>query len=673
MKILSPAGNKESFYAAIANGADEVYLGISQFNARNNIIGFSADDLCELVDYAHLARVKVLLAVNILFKDAEIIDAVNLVVNAYNLGVDAFIVQDLGLAELIHKQYPQIELHASTQMGIHNLEGVQAIEKYGFKRVVLSRETPLAEIKRIKKASNIEIEYFCHGALCVSFSGNCYLSSYLNDASGNRGKCKQLCRLPYTFEERGREVKKGYLLSAKDFDMTARLKNLEEAGVDVIKIEGRARRPYYVATATRAYYRALRGLKFDKDELKLAFNRGYTEGYFNGNGNIISGVQSHVGIPIGTVSMVKSGKRFNEVYFSSTRQLFPKSTFKVFKNGVEKTTLTAFDLQKIDLKRYRITTTQKLSVGDELRLITDANLEEQIIYLPPKCTVKLSVCAQHNQPIKAVAEIDGGTAITVEGEVLQTAKTQPLTREQVSDNFLKTDNFFFEITFDKFDKVFIPKKALNSFRRSVIEACVKTIVAPYKRNLQNIAKFPRVEFEQFTDFEIIEHLTAVPNAKNIIYSPQEYTVDDVKAFQLKCQKIGKTPILDTPNFALQKDVQLLKEIIDKTGITIVANNYYALTLAKECSIPVIIGGGLNVYNRYIANAINAPFIAAEGEWDNVVKFPYMTLRHCPLKSHLNADCNSCPYHNDFTYKMDSGKRLKLKRKKMSTCTFYLSD
>ena len=248
MKILSPAGDFESLKAAVIAGADEVYLGVRNFNARN-IEGFSLETLKQAVDYAHIFSVKINLAVNILFSDDEIQQALDLIVDAYNLGVDSFIIQDVGLMSLVHENYPQIEVHASTQMGLHNLEGLKALEDLGFSRVVLARETSLSEVKRIKENTSLEIEYFAHGALCVSFSGNCYLSSYLNDASGNRGKCKQLCRLPYEIFVGNEKKADGYLLSAKDFNMTNRLQDLLDAGVDVLKIEGRARRPFYVYTA----------------------------------------------------------------------------------------------------------------------------------------------------------------------------------------------------------------------------------------------------------------------------------------------------------------------------------------------------------------------------------------------------------------------------------------
>ena len=362
MKLLSPVGNFESLKMAIFNGADEIYLGVTDFNARNNIEGFSLDDLDDVVYFAHLHGVKVNLAVNILFRDDELKFAVDLVVKAFNKGVDYFIVQDLGLALLLRQNYPQIVLHASTQMAIHNLAGAKFVEKLGFSRVVLARETPLEEIKNIRKNTNLEIEYFCQGALCVCFSGNCYLSSYLCDASGNRGKCKQLCRLEYLLLKDCKILKKGYLLSAKDLNMSARLDDLKNAGVDVLKIEGRARRPYYVAVATRQYRNALDGKKFDQNEMKLAYNRGYVEGYFGGNGNIISNFNNHIGVKIGKVTKVNRGKKFNEIVFSSNRPLSEKSAIKLFNGEKEVSTISLYDLKEIGENLYKTTTTQNAEV-----------------------------------------------------------------------------------------------------------------------------------------------------------------------------------------------------------------------------------------------------------------------------------------------------------------------
>ena len=400
MKILSPAGNFECLKAAIFNGADEVYLGVNDFNARNNIDGFNMDNLKQAVDFAHIFCCKVNLAINILFNDDELQNALNTIIDAYNLGVDTFIIQDIALANLVNKHYPEIEIHASTQMGIHNLEGAKAIEQFGFKRIVLARETPLSEIKRIKDNTNFEIEYFVQGALCVSFSGNCYLSSYLCNASGNRGRCKQLCRLPYTLLLNNKPLKKGYLLSAKDFNMIKRLDDLKKAGVDVIKIEGRARRPFYVAAATQEYYKAINKQNIDKTNLQLAFNRDYTEGYFNGNTNIISNFNNHIGIKIGIVDKFKTGKKFNEVYFYASRKLSPKSTLK-FLDKENEVTITAYDLQQLSENYYKITTTQRIPVHSNIHLINDTAIEEEILSRTSKRNINIEITAIKNNPIKA--------------------------------------------------------------------------------------------------------------------------------------------------------------------------------------------------------------------------------------------------------------------------------
>lgn len=668
MKILSPVGNLESLKMAVYNGADEIYLGINEFNARNNINGFDLKSLKETVGFAHIFNIKVCLAINILFSDEELQSSLDIVVDAYNLGVDAFIVQDLGLAKLISENYPEIELHASTQMGIHNLEGVKFCEKLGFKRVVLARETPLTEIKRIKKNSNIELEYFVQGALCVSFSGNCYLSSYLCDASGNRGRCKQLCRLPYTFEKNGKFIKSGYLLSAKDFNMIDRLDDLKNAGIDVLKIEGRARRPFYVAIATREYYNALHNKPINKDNLKLAFNRNYTAGYFDGNGNIISNLQNHIGINVGKVYKVVFRKKFNEVYITSNRKLSPKSTFKFFSNGKENNTLTAYDLKETTKGRYILTTTQKIKIGDDVNLIVDDQLEKSILSETKKKKIEISISAKENCPIKATFFINSQKC-EVLGVLCQPAKNQPITIEEIKDNFKKSDIFESKITIEDLENVFIPKQQLNEFRRIVFTKIYEELTTRFQHNLNPVEIKDDYKVVKFEDFQFVENSDEKLLNKNIVYSPEKYDLEDIKFFKQKCENLNRKAYLDTPNFALSKDIELLSKIINETKISIIANNYYALNFNTD----VVIGGGLNVYNSLSAKFFDKPIITAESNISSQIKSPYMTLRHCPFKTHLNANCQNCPYSKGYVYKMESGKILKIKRKKLSTCTFYLTD
>lgn len=663
MELLSPAGDFESLKMAVFYGADEVYLGVKDFNARN-IEGFSLNSLREAVDFAHVFGVKVHLAVNILFSNSELQQALDLVVDAFNLGVDAFIIQDLGLASLISKNYPEICIHASTQMGLHNLEGVQFAKKLGFSRVVLSRETPLDEIKRIKQNCDIEIEYFAQGALCVSFSGNCYLSSYLYGASGNRGKCKQLCRLPYKLFDGNKKLAEGYLLSAKDFCMANRLQELKGAGVDAIKIEGRARRPYYVAVATREYRNALDGKPADINELKLAYNRDFTPGYFDGNGNIISNYKNHIGVQIGKITKVVRGKNFNEIFISSRQKIAPKSTIKTFDGFVEKNTLTLFDIKEVGKNLYCATTTQNVESGLQVNLIIDAS-KNDVENFTRKIEIDLKIQAVAKKNLRAEFVLNNKTYV-VEGEKCEEAQNQPLNKDEIINNFSKNP-YFCPHLFIETKNAFVPKQKLNEFRRKVYEKIFAIKTENNNKKLNKIKVDTNVLTKGFENFETTQNSSGIYHNKNVVYSPEIYDIYDIQNFVKNCLKQNKVPYLDTPNFALKKDIELLKNIIEKTHINIVVNNYYALAFLAQ----KVAGAGLNVFNNISAKVLGVPVICAESEDFPKMQAPFMTLRHCPMKSHLHANCSNCPYHEGYYYVLESGKTLRLTRKKLLTCTFYL--
>lgn len=283
MELLAPAGSMEALRAAVCNGADAVYLGADTFNARMNARNFSAADLQEAVVYCHVRGVKVHLTLNTLVLDREMPRAAELIRLAASCGVDAFIVQDLGVVSLCRQLAPDVPIHASTQMSIHSLEGVMEAAALGCSRIVLARELPAEEIAHICKKSPVEIEVFVHGALCMCYSGQCYLSSVIGRRSGNRGQCAQPCRLPYGY---GRFESTRYPLSLKDNCLVGELDELRRMGVASIKIEGRMKRPEYVAIVTRAYRTVLNGGKLtpsDLQELETAFSRqGFTDGYFRG-------------------------------------------------------------------------------------------------------------------------------------------------------------------------------------------------------------------------------------------------------------------------------------------------------------------------------------------------------------------------------------------------------
>ena len=283
MELLAPAGSMEALKAAVQNGADAIYLGCGTFNARQSAKNFTIQTLGEAVKYCHVRGVQVHLTLNTLVSDREMDDCVNLIRQAATAGVDAFIVQDLGVVELCRQIAPKVPIHGSTQMTIHSLPGVLLCAAWGMTRVVLSRELSREEIRYICANSPIEIEVFAHGALCMAYSGQCYLSAASGGRSGNRGRCAQPCRQPYGF---GRSEQR-YPLSLKDNCLVHYLKDLQDMGVASLKLEGRMKKPEYVATVTGVYRRALDEGNVTRNmeqALLTAFNRqGFTDGYYAAN------------------------------------------------------------------------------------------------------------------------------------------------------------------------------------------------------------------------------------------------------------------------------------------------------------------------------------------------------------------------------------------------------
>ncbi len=280
IEIVAPAGSEESLNAALNSGADSIYLGTQALNARRNAQNFDALQLKEAVRRCHERGVRVLLTVNTLLYDEEFPLLRDTLWNACEAGVDALILQDLGAVSLVKQMAPGMRLHASTQMGIHSLEGAKALEGLGFSRVVLARELTKEEIAFIAQNTSLELEVFVHGALCMCVSGQCYLSSMIGGRSGNRGLCAQPCRLPAAMADGERDV---YALSLKDLSLVEKIDELRQIGVSSIKIEGRMKRPEYVAAAVTACRNALEGNPVDMNTLRSVFSRsGFTDGYFTG-------------------------------------------------------------------------------------------------------------------------------------------------------------------------------------------------------------------------------------------------------------------------------------------------------------------------------------------------------------------------------------------------------
>ncbi len=339
-EILSPVGSWEMLEAAVRSGADAVYLGAKEFSARRNAENFDISSLKEAIAYCHIRSVKVYLALNILVRDDEIMQAIKLAENAYNVGIDAVIIQDLGLAAVLREYIPKLELHASTQMTVHTPAALEILKEMGFKRVVVSREMSRLELTEFcKKAKEfgIEVEVFVHGALCMSMSGQCLLSAYLGSRSGNRGLCAGPCRLPFRVENGT-----GYDLSLKDLSLTDYMTTLYEIGVTSFKIEGRMKRPEYVAAATAACRQALYNGRVQselQEMLENVFSRsGFTAGYFeNKLGRDMFGIRTKEDVSLSADALPK----LHEYYRRERSSVKIIAAFKAVKG--EKISLTLDD------------------------------------------------------------------------------------------------------------------------------------------------------------------------------------------------------------------------------------------------------------------------------------------------------------------------------------------
>lgn len=316
LEVLAPAGSMEALEAAVRCGADAVYLGQKNFSARKNSQNFDEQALHEAVAYAHRCGAKIHQALNILVFDHELDDLKNCIRAACDAGVDALIVQDWGVAATVRKFCPDMPLHASTQMAIHSPAGVRMAEELGFCRVVLARELTEEEIRAIVRSTKLETEIFVHGAHCMSISGQCYMSAAIGGNSGNRGQCAQPCRLPFSAGCPGKSAVGEQVLSLKDMSLVERLPDIERMGVTSVKIEGRMKRPEYVAAAVTACRTALDGKSPDMDTLKAVFSRsGFTSGYFDGRRTVeMFGARTKADVQAG------------EEVFSGLRQLYHKQT-----------------------------------------------------------------------------------------------------------------------------------------------------------------------------------------------------------------------------------------------------------------------------------------------------------------------------------------------------------
>lgn len=496
VELLAPAGSMEALRAAVQNGCDAVYLGGSMFGARAFANNFDEDEIQEAIAYAHVYGVRVFVTVNTLIREEEFEDCVRYVQFLYEHDVDAVIIQDMGLFSVLHQRFPDMELHASTQMHIHNPQGIRFMESCGASRVVVPRETPLKEI-RAYAALGVDLEVFVQGALCVSYSGQCLMSSLTLQRSGNRGECAQNCRMKYQLEKREdghREILQGkgeYLLSPKDMNTLERVPELIEAGIASFKIEGRMKRPEYVALMVALYRKAIdayyEGRAFIYDEavdmqMKKIFNRGFTQGHlFHHYGaQLMNPIRpNHIGVKVGKVIQVTRDKIVIRLQDTLRQQdgirilQEPKDIgFQVnflYKDGLLVNHGAAGDIVELDKTVPVVKGSIVLKTSDAQQLQA---LQKSYEAAPRKVAVYAQFTMQAGKP--AVLEImdEEGRSVRVESDaVCETARRMPLKEERIAAQLKKSGDtpFVFEnISYQLDVQGILPIRELNQMRRSAL-------------------------------------------------------------------------------------------------------------------------------------------------------------------------------------------------------------
>ena len=669
LEILAPAGNPESAKAAIYNGANAIYLGYRAFSARQSAENFDEDALREIVKLARFFDVKVYVAMNTMIKDEETEPFLRALLSVWGLGVDAIILQDVLLGKAIHKLYPDIVLHLSTQAGVCNENGAYFAKQCGFSRVILARETPLDEIRKIAKI--IETEAFVQGALCTCFSGQCYFSSFAGGNSGNRGRCKQPCRKLYAYN-RNENTVKNYALSLSDLSVGEDIRKYIEAGVTSFKIEGRMRRPEYVAAAVR-YYKTLLNAKSTPTEIALAlsdlkrtYNRGnYTKGLSFGQDKrlLSTAVQGHLGEKVGVVKVI-SGKYCVE----SAYKPITGDAFKILRGGNE---IGGAQFLKYENRGFLIHSKHRLKNGDGVFVTTDNALTERL--LQTKKTRKIEIVLRFFENDYAYAECEGVTLYSQ--DKLQTANSKALTEEELRECFGKTDGLPFLVAFAKIEikgDIFIPKSQLNAFRRAFYQRLQEKFLQargeisfklPTKNGLNGLNKKRAVIA---SDFEGVATDIAV-------YKPNAYSSVLPKSFM----EGAFEKYLYYPPLATEREERVLETLLKIGGIDgVYAENYAGLFFAEKNGVKAFVGTGLNISNaiavqelcslstvcyytvsKELSLAEQKPLISEKAFALSGGDIKIMDLCYCPF----GKTCKECDKKSVYTLTDENGREFPVRR------------
>lgn len=658
-ELLAPAGSFDALKAAVHNGADAVYLGLTVYGARAKAQNFSLEEIKVAADFVAPFAVKLYLTANTLLKPKEYDGAIASLRNAVDCGISAVIVQDLLFLDALKNAMPDLTVHLSTQAGIHNVYGAIVAERLGASRVILSRETLLDDIKEIKARTNIEIEAFVHGATCVAFSGNCYFSSLAAGLSGNRGRCLQLCRKQYEING-----KKGYFLSPKDIALFDRMDALIEAGVTSFKIEGRMRRPEYVGAACRFYREVLEGKRPDMRLIKRTFCRG--KGYHRASideatpNPIFTGTPGHMGEFVGTITDVKNG-----VATVLPRACFNRGDgFKLIR-GEE---MTGGAVVKED-GAASVSVFGAPLPGDELYITTDAKLNAEISQTRRALPISVAVSFRTGTAVFVKIIDENGNAFSFDtGIVPETAKKSPLNNSEIATCFRKTDDapiLINTVDIQMEEALFLPKSQLNECRRAAYRAylvflskrnrieknetpfAVDKESAHLRTSYQSLLHDACKESLTGTRMVAVDDLSMLGGLEGyydyVVYAPDDYgsekTAKAIRSFDNKANLF-----LYIPSILRGKDIAVVRSLTESSAIkNVVINNVGQLELFKD--LQCLIGPMMNVIDAHVGvQCILSPEYDGKKVGDNFVyafgKFPIMTFCHCVQKS-IGKSCKNC--------------------------------
>lgn len=696
-EVLAPVGNIDALKSAVYYGADAVYFGLSEFNARMKADNFNLDNLSEWVDFCHLHGVKVYITLNTLVKNSELNKLAHFIYQATTCNVDAFIVADIATITLCKKICSFIPLHFSTQFGVHNLEGAIRAKKLGASRVILSRETPLDEIKRIIKNAGIEVEVFVHGAMCVSFSGNCYLSSFIDGNSGNRGRCKQPCRLKYCSSL---SKKDEYYLSMKDLCLIDRVKELSDLGVASVKIEGRLKSAEYVASTVVAYKNALNGVLAKKDvqNMQSTYSRvATTKGYLDGEKYdiISSDIQNNVGLTIGkTVKSEKLKNGLNKITFSSNKVLSKGDGIKITYNGKE---ICGAELSSSvkEKEGYVVYVSKNAPIGSTVSLTFNSNILNEL----PQKRLNVKFDLKEIEVAKYCLNVvdENGTTASVEfcsdkNTVRQNADGKTSARNVLSkglDPFVVSD-----IKVEFSSNTFLPNSILNNARKECRDLLAEQILEKYKKS--SPVKFDNLLIDNTNEIKIENRVAVIIDkfddltsevlsvADDLIYMPNDYNNLDDRVFEFG--KIKKL-YLGLPVVSFEKDIKVFYKTIHSYNTLlsgIYGNGQYCVEIAKKFNLEIFAGVGLNIFNHLSSNEYDKFVYSIELNKNEILSsnrlgyiYAYgspelMSFAHCPNYANKN-NCANCSFDKgDIRYsnKMDE---LVIKRIKIHNCYFTMHD